>query len=81
MAGAQNGEAIKIDAEYVNSHLGELAQNEDFVAVYSVSLTQNCFCFKCGSRLCPDSGGSVSFLTIADPPRGKPGSHIALQHF
>ena len=29
MAGAQNGEAIKIDAEYVNSHLGELAQNED----------------------------------------------------
>ena len=29
MAGSQNGEAIKIDAEYVNSHLGELAQNED----------------------------------------------------
>ena len=29
MAGAQNGEAIKIDADYVNSHLGELAQNED----------------------------------------------------
>ena len=29
MAGAQNGVAIKIDADYVNSHLGELAQNED----------------------------------------------------
>ena len=29
MAGAQNGEAIMIDADYVNSHLGELAQNED----------------------------------------------------
>ncbi|MGY2288824.1 ATP-dependent protease ATPase subunit HslU [Pseudomonas sp. SDO528_S397] len=29
MAGAQNGESIKIDAAYVNSHLGELAQNED----------------------------------------------------
>ena len=29
MAGSQNGETIKIDAEYVNSHLGELAQNED----------------------------------------------------
>ena len=29
MAGLQNGESIKIDAEYVNSHLGELAQNED----------------------------------------------------
>ncbi|MFV3016078.1 HslU--HslV peptidase ATPase subunit, partial [Pseudomonas sp. KHB2.9] len=29
LAGAQNGEAIQIDAAYVNSHLGELAQNED----------------------------------------------------
>ena len=29
LAGAQNGEAIQIDADYVNSHLGELAQNED----------------------------------------------------
>jgi ATP-dependent HslUV protease ATP-binding subunit HslU len=29
MAGAQNGVAIRIDADYVNSHLGELAQNED----------------------------------------------------
>ncbi|RUQ46694.1 HslU--HslV peptidase ATPase subunit, partial [Corynebacterium pseudodiphtheriticum] len=29
LAGAQNGELIKIDADYVNSHLGELAQNED----------------------------------------------------
>ena len=29
LAGAQNGEVIKIDADYVNSHLGELAQNED----------------------------------------------------
>lgn len=29
LAGHQNGEAIKIDAAYVNSHLGELAQDED----------------------------------------------------
>ncbi|WXL26291.1 ATP-dependent protease ATPase subunit HslU [Ectopseudomonas mendocina] len=29
LAGQQNGEAIKIDAAYVNSHLGELAQDED----------------------------------------------------
>jgi ATP-dependent HslUV protease ATP-binding subunit HslU len=29
LAGQQNGEPIRIDAAYVNSHLGELAQNED----------------------------------------------------
>jgi ATP-dependent HslUV protease ATP-binding subunit HslU len=29
LAGQQNGEAIRIDAAYVNSHLGELAENED----------------------------------------------------
>ncbi|MEN0105902.1 MAG: HslU--HslV peptidase ATPase subunit [Pseudomonas sp.] len=29
LAGSQNGQAISIDAEYVNSHLGELAQDED----------------------------------------------------
>ncbi|WP_097089615.1 MULTISPECIES: ATP-dependent protease ATPase subunit HslU [unclassified Pseudomonas] len=29
LAGSQNGEPIRIDADYVNSHLGELAQNED----------------------------------------------------
>ncbi|WP_413469289.1 hypothetical protein, partial [Pseudomonas gessardii] len=29
MAGAQNGVAIRIDADYVNNHLSELAQNED----------------------------------------------------
>ncbi|PZW50059.1 MULTISPECIES: HslU--HslV peptidase ATPase subunit [unclassified Pseudomonas] len=29
LAGQQNGETIRIDAAYVNSHLGELAQDED----------------------------------------------------
>jgi ATP-dependent HslUV protease ATP-binding subunit HslU len=29
LAGTQAGEVIRIDAEYVNGHLGELAQNED----------------------------------------------------
>ncbi|WP_462379853.1 HslU--HslV peptidase ATPase subunit [Pseudomonas sp. Marseille-QA0892] len=29
IAGQRNGEPLKIDAEYVNSHLGELAQDED----------------------------------------------------
>ena len=29
LAGAQGAEPIRIDADYVNSHLGELAQNED----------------------------------------------------
>jgi ATP-dependent HslUV protease ATP-binding subunit HslU len=29
LASQQNGEAIRIDANYVNSHLGELAQDED----------------------------------------------------
>ncbi|MBF7142139.1 MULTISPECIES: ATP-dependent protease ATPase subunit HslU [Pseudomonas] len=29
LAGSQNGSPIRIDAEYVNSHLGELAENED----------------------------------------------------
>jgi len=29
LAGQQNGNALKIDADYVNSHLGELAQDED----------------------------------------------------
>ncbi|QKE64744.1 HslU--HslV peptidase ATPase subunit [Aquipseudomonas campi] len=29
LAGQQNGAPIRIDAAYVNSHLGELAQNED----------------------------------------------------
>ena len=29
IASAQNEEPIRIDAEYVNSHLGELAENED----------------------------------------------------
>ena len=29
LAGQQNGEPIRIDAAYVNSHLGELAQDED----------------------------------------------------
>ena len=29
LAGQQNGEVIRIDAAYVNSHLGELAQDED----------------------------------------------------
>ena len=29
IASAQNDEPIRIDAEYVNSHLGELAENED----------------------------------------------------
>ncbi len=29
LAGAQNGQPIHIDAAYVNSHLGELAQDED----------------------------------------------------
>jgi ATP-dependent HslUV protease ATP-binding subunit HslU len=29
LAGQQNGEPIRIDADYVNSHLGELAQDED----------------------------------------------------
>ncbi|MWV12360.1 ATP-dependent protease ATPase subunit HslU [Pseudomonas sp. R-28-1W-6] len=29
LAGKQNGEPIRIDAAYVNSHLGELAQDED----------------------------------------------------
>ena len=29
LAGSQNGQAISIDAAYVNSHLGELAQDED----------------------------------------------------
>ncbi|HBX57325.1 MAG TPA: HslU--HslV peptidase ATPase subunit, partial [Pseudomonas sp.] len=29
LAGQQNGSAIVIDAAYVNSHLGELAQDED----------------------------------------------------
>jgi len=29
LAGQQNGEAIRIDATYVNGHLGELAQDED----------------------------------------------------
>ncbi|SHL27493.1 HslU--HslV peptidase ATPase subunit [Phytopseudomonas punonensis] len=29
LAGQQNGETIRIDATYVNSHLGELAQDED----------------------------------------------------
>jgi ATP-dependent HslUV protease ATP-binding subunit HslU len=29
LAGQQNGELLKIDADYVNSHLGELAQDED----------------------------------------------------
>ncbi len=29
LAGQQNGEPIRIDTEYVNSHLGELAEDED----------------------------------------------------
>jgi ATP-dependent HslUV protease ATP-binding subunit HslU len=29
LAGQQNGEAIRIDTDYVNSHLGELAEDED----------------------------------------------------
>lgn len=29
LAGQQNGEPIRIDADYVNGHLGELAQDED----------------------------------------------------
>ncbi|GGJ99334.1 HslU--HslV peptidase ATPase subunit [Pseudomonas matsuisoli] len=29
LAGQQSGEVLKIDAEYVNTHLGELAQDED----------------------------------------------------
>ena len=29
MAGQQNGEKLRIDADYVNGHLGELAQDED----------------------------------------------------
>ena len=29
LAGQQNGESIRIDADYVNGHLGELAENED----------------------------------------------------
>jgi ATP-dependent HslUV protease ATP-binding subunit HslU len=29
LAGSQNGEAIRIDTAYVNSHLGELAEDED----------------------------------------------------
>lgn len=29
IAGQRNGEPLKIDADYVNSHLGELAQDED----------------------------------------------------
>jgi ATP-dependent HslUV protease ATP-binding subunit HslU len=29
LAGAQDGGTIQIDAEYVNSHLGELAEDED----------------------------------------------------
>lgn len=29
LAGSQDGQAISIDADYVNSHLGELAQDED----------------------------------------------------
>jgi ATP-dependent HslUV protease ATP-binding subunit HslU len=29
LAGGQNGEPIRIGADYVNSHLGELAENED----------------------------------------------------
>ena len=29
IASAQKDEPIRIDAEYVNSHLGELAENED----------------------------------------------------
>ncbi|KAB0547294.1 HslU--HslV peptidase ATPase subunit [Pseudomonas argentinensis] len=29
LAGQQDGEVIRIDADYVNSHLGELAQDED----------------------------------------------------
>lgn len=29
LAGQQNGEPIRIDATYVNGHLGELAQDED----------------------------------------------------
>ncbi|MCQ4259911.1 ATP-dependent protease ATPase subunit HslU [Stutzerimonas stutzeri] len=29
LAGQQNGEAIRIDVDYVNSHLGELAEDED----------------------------------------------------
>ena len=29
LAGQQNGEPIRIDTDYVNSHLGELAEDED----------------------------------------------------
>jgi len=34
LAAGQNGETLKIDAAYVDKHLGELAVNEDLSSVH-----------------------------------------------